>query len=508
MERVSFRKQMPRNLIMNIISFLTNVLIGLWLIPYLVAKIGVAAYGLVPLAMVFTSYISVISVSINGAITRFITIDIENGNWVNANKTFNTALFVLLAIIIVQIPILSIVVVKVDYFLNVPSDLLVEAYYLFSFTFIGYLISLLNGVFGTSMYAKNRLDLSRTVDIAGISTRVFIIVLLFNIYHPSIIYIGIANITSAVITFLISTYNWRKLTPRLVIDIKSFDFSKLKDLTSMGGWLVVNMVGFLLFLKIDLIVINRYFGASETGTYAAVLQWNSLIRTIAGVLSGVIGPMILISYASNKLSDVIRFSHFGVKFLSLSIAVITGLISGLAGEILGLWLGSEFSEYGLLLVIMLFHLSINLGVLPLLSINTALNKVKLPGIISFLMGSLNLFLAIIFVKYFHWGLYGVAIAGGIALTLKNGLFTPWYAGKILNINAFKFFKPLISGPILYMITFVASLGLGSLLEVSSWLDLFIDLAIVSTVMGLVIWGLFLNKEDRRTVISLLPLPKK
>ncbi len=503
MERTSFRKQAPKNLIMNILSFMVNTLVGLWLVPYLISEIGVAAYGLVPLAMVFTSYIGLITVSINGAISRFLTIDIQSGEWVNANRTFNTAFFGLLVLVIILLPLLGIVVFKIDKIINVPTDVLYDSYYLFAFTFLGFLVSLLAGVFGTSMYARNRLDLSQFVEISRILVRLIIIVTLFITFRPSLLFVGVANLIAAIVAAIISFINWRKLTPHLRVNLKFYDYSKLYQILGMGGWLIVNMVGYLLFLRIDLIIVNKFLGSELGGSYAAVLQWNSLLRTVAGVLSAVVGPMILISYASSKMKDVIRYSKLGVKILAISVAVLTGVISGFAGDLLGLWLEDEFREYGLLLVIMLFHLTVNLGVLPLFSINTALNKVKIPGIVSLLMGLMNLILALVFVLVFKWGMYGVALAGGIALTLKNGLFTPWYASKILNIKTNVFFLPLISGIFVYLLSYGISYGVNSFHQITNWMELII-MGSLSGIISCIIGWVFLKTEERKMLISFLP----
>jgi membrane protein EpsK len=144
MENKSFKKQMPYNLIMNIVSFVVNIFIGLWLVPYLIKYIGVAAYGLVPLAMVFTEYISVITISINGAVTRFLTIEIQKNQWDKANVIFNTSFFTMLGIIVLQIPILSYITVEVSSIFEVPEELVKDAYYLFAFTFAANLGSCFN----------------------------------------------------------------------------------------------------------------------------------------------------------------------------------------------------------------------------------------------------------------------------------------------------------------------------------------------------------------------------
>ena len=66
---------------------------------------------------------------------------------------------------------------------------------------------------------------------------------------------------------------------------------------------------------------------------------------------------------------------------------------------------------------MLFHLSINLGVQSLFGIGVAMNKVKLPGLVTLFTGLLNLGLALILIKTTDLGFYGVAIAGAIALQI-------------------------------------------------------------------------------------------
>ena len=65
-----FAQQLPKNLIANILYFLINVAIGLYLVPYFISTLGVAAYGLIPLATSFTGYVGILVQSINTAVTR------------------------------------------------------------------------------------------------------------------------------------------------------------------------------------------------------------------------------------------------------------------------------------------------------------------------------------------------------------------------------------------------------------------------------------------------------
>lgn len=51
-DRQNFLRQFPKNLGSNIVLFLVNVGVGIWLIPYFIHNLGVAAYGLIYLVLV------------------------------------------------------------------------------------------------------------------------------------------------------------------------------------------------------------------------------------------------------------------------------------------------------------------------------------------------------------------------------------------------------------------------------------------------------------------------
>lgn len=489
---------------MNIVSFLVNVIVGLWLVPYLVKYLGKAAYGLIPLAMIFTEYINVITISINGSITRFLTVDIQNNDWKNANKTFNSAFFALLILIGIQIPIFSYITFDMTNIINVPEEIIEDGYYLFAFTFAGYLVSLLSTNFSTSMYAYNRLDLTRSVDVIRVLARLLFIIVLFVIDKPTLKYVGIANFIAAIVSCAFAFVYWKILTPKLKFSVKSFNWQVLRKIGNIGGWLIVNQLGYLLFLKIDLLVINRFIGPEVGGEYAAVQQWNSLIRTVGTVLSGVIGPMILISFAKNKIQDVIRFGKLGVKFLALSIGLLTGIVCGFSESLLTSWIGSDFAEFDSLLIIMLSTMVINLGILPLFPITVALNKVKIPGILTVILGIANLFLAIIFIAWFEKDIIGVALAGALVLTLKNGIFIPLYVAYILKVNWMTFYKPLANGILVFGLAFILSTIINHCFFTSSFITLIIYFIVVAVCCFFVIWFFLFKKADKQLLLGLIP----
>ncbi len=475
----SFIHQFPRNLGSNILLFLTNVLIGIWLVPYLIKNLGVAAYGLIPLVMSLTHYVGLVTVAISGGISRFLTIDLQRGNYDQANKTFNTSFWSLLIVILLLVPVLVVSTFFLPVFFQVPSGQETSFKWLFAGTIGAFLLTTLSSCFSASTVAYNRLDLRNYSHIVRSVSRIIFLVLLFNVFEPSLERVALATLFSSFASFGMNYFYWRKLTPNLEIRPSSFDKKRVRDLTQLGGWILVNQIGSLLFLQIDLIVVNRFWGPTAGGEYASILQWSMLLRSMAAVLSGVIQPMLMISYARGNMENLVRISKTAVKFMGLGMSIPIGFACGFSEELLNVWLGPDFIKFSPLLILVLFHLSINLAVTPLFSINLCYNKVKFPGIITLILGGLNVMLAIVIPVVFDIGVYGVALAGAIVLTLKNALFTPWYAARVVGIRPQAFLKEIGVSVVSTGAIFILCTFLSNFLVIDSWLQLILTGSLVA-----------------------------
>lgn len=65
------------NFYSNIATLIATVIVGIYYTPYLVHKLGLAAYGVIPLAIIINQYISVVTGSLTGSFTRFYSISLQ-----------------------------------------------------------------------------------------------------------------------------------------------------------------------------------------------------------------------------------------------------------------------------------------------------------------------------------------------------------------------------------------------------------------------------------------------
>ena len=499
-----FREQFPKNILANIANFIISIIIGIFLVPYFIGTLGVAAYGLIPLATSLTSYITLLTDSLNIAVSRFLTVDLQRQDFKNANRTFNTALFGLSGIILVLIPFVVLLSYYAPKFFNVPSGQEIGVIFLFLGVFTSVLIRSWSSNFTVSLFAYNRLDILNLLNITSVVVQVSLIVILFTLFSYQLYYIGFAYAVSSIIFLFGAMVFSNRINPHLRIAIQEFDRSKLNELAQTGWWTIINQIGALLFLQIDLIAVNLLFGATASGEYAVVFMWVILIRGIAVTLSGVLNPMILTYYAKHELNQIIQLSKSAVKGLGLLIALPIGLICGFAPHILTLWVGPQFSHLAPLMWVLVLPLIISLCILPLFAINVAFNKVRIPGLVTIFMGIANVILIFNLPLIMGWGFYGVAFVGAFMLSLKSGLFTPWYAAKLMDISSSVFIKSMISGILATLIIAGLTAIIGKYLVIPSLLILAIFCGLISLGYFVILWYFGLNQRERELLTYYIP----
>ncbi|HOX57028.1 MAG TPA: lipopolysaccharide biosynthesis protein [Candidatus Paceibacterota bacterium] len=431
------------NLASNIAQLGLTMVIGAWYVPYLVSNLGPAAYGLIPLASSITAYMSLITFGLNSAVGRSLTIALEREDHAKANLVFNVSLWgslVLCALLL--LPAIA-TVVHVQHLLRIPPGYETATRWLFVGTIAAFLLNQLKTPFGVPCFSRNRLDLENLVVICETLTRVGLVVCLFALFTPRIEFVGAGILAGTVVSTVGMVWLWRLLTPTLRVRLRDFDWGMLKSLCGTGGWVIISQIGVILYLNIDLLVANRLFGAEPTGRYAAVLQLPALLRSVCIAVGGIFAPTMFHIFAGGDMKELVAYLNRAIKFVGLVIALPIGLVCGFGEPLLRLWLGPSFGSLAPLLFLMAIHLCINLAVYPLYAVPLAANRVKIPGLVTLGIGFANLLLALFLAGYLDWGLYGLAAAGGITLTVRHLLFTPMYGARILKQPYKTFYREIL-----------------------------------------------------------------
>lgn len=492
------------NVASNAVYIGASTVANLWLTPFLIGHLGIAAFGMIPLVTTITSYMSILTAALNTALSRFLVVDLERGDVRAANSTFNTTLFWLIGTILALSPIVLGVSLAFPSLFNVPPGLEVDASWLFALVALAFFVTVLGSSFAVSPFIHSQFLMSNVVSFVGLLARVGLIALLFSLLPARLWYAGSGALIAALISLVGFVLLWRRLTPGLHVQITAFDRSRLQPLMGMGGWVTVNTLGGMLLARTDLLVVNAFFGAALTGGYGSVAQFSMLVDYMASAAATVLRPIILIKYAQQDLMGLQRLARQSVKLLGLALALPVGLLCGFARPLLAVWLGSAYQFLSVLLVIIVCPLSLNLSVRPLFYVHTAYNKIRWPGIATLLSGGVSLALAVLLATWGKWGAAGVPLAVAVAWTAKNALYVPIYTAHIMELAWWSFLPTSMPIVTATLVVGMAAYGLTLVRMPNNWLELAGSMIIISLLYAAGVWGLALSEADRQLLRELLP----
>jgi membrane protein EpsK len=438
---------------------------------------------------------ALVALGFNYAMGRSLTLALARDDQHHANQVFNVAFWANLALSMMLVVPAAVAIINVEHLLRIPPGYQSATRWLFAGAVAALLLNQVRVPFGTSFFSCNRLDLGNLVSISETLTRVGLVVCLFSMVAPRLEYIGLAIFTGTVVSTLGTVKLWKVLTPGLRISLRQFDWKLLRELCSTGGWVLVSHVGTVLYWSIDLLLANRLFGPEQSGRYAAVLQVPYLIRSVGFAIGGIFPPTMFHLYAQGNTNELVNYLNRAIKFIGLIMALCIGLICGFSEPLLRLWLGPGFGNLALLLFVMGIHLAVNLSMYPLYALPLAAGRVRVPGVVTLGFGVGNVLLALVLTQVCGWGLYGLAAAGGIVLTMQFFVFTPLYAAHILNRPYATFFGSAL--PV--VVATVATVGLCRLI-LSRWVILdWVQLGVAVTTVSLVFFSvayLLLSPHER------------
>lgn len=503
---IKFTQRFSTNVLSNVAYFVISIIIGLGLVPYFVDTLGLAAYGLIPLATSITSYVTLIIDSLNTSISRFLTIDLQRSDIARANQTYNTALFGTLAIILALIPIVLLVAWFAPEFFDVGEAASGDVFILFLLILGSVLIRAWTSNFMVTLFAHNRLDYRNLVNITNLATQLILVVILFTVLSPSLVYVGLSYFVAALVALFLAYNLSRKVCPDLHISVRSYSHARFGEIGGIAFWFIIDTIGFTLNANIALLVVNRLFGDVAGSEYSLVILWSTLLYGISGLVTTAMTPMIYNYYSRRDTSGLIKFALFAMKCMSLFIAPVIGLICLFSPQLFTVWMRSDaFVHLAPLVWIVVSPVIVKVQTSAIGSIGVGYGKVKVPAFYSLFAGFLNVYLSFTLPFMFGLGIYGVAISGAISMILHTGVSAPLYTAYVVQAPLSTFLRAILKG-VSYLVGFVVvGLLILTVFQVSSIFSSIVvgfGLLIGYTVLVL---AYILSKDEKELLRSCLPV---
>lgn len=495
------KKQIYLNIGANVLSFIVSTVINFFLTPYITRTVGVAAYGFVPLASNFVSYITIFLTAFNSMSGRFITIGIHEGNEEEAERYFSTTFFMNVGLAAIASSIFAVIVIFLERFIDIPNELIYDTKILFALTFFATVIGLIEAVYTVPAFCQNRLDIKSGISIITTIVRAVILGICFLLFDAHIFYIGLTTVAIVIVESTLNYIASKRLLPQLKIEKSKFDIRLIGVLFRSGVWNSFSQLSSILMTGLDLIVANMFLGAGESGVLSLAKVFPGLIYTVVALMITAFTPQFVQDCARNDYDSLVDTMDFSAKLIGfVSVIPLAGFVA-YGKEFYSLWVPEQ--DASLLIVLsylMIFEQLIGYPIQAFDGVFTAANKLKWPAIISFMCGLLNVLSMIPLLKFTSLGLYAVAGTSTFIILIKDIMFKIPYVSKCAKVKTSHFWKLIARYLLSFCVITIISFGIKSILPIRTWFGLIFE-AFITVLVGLLFNFLFMfDKNEQKNIV--------
>lgn len=495
-------RRLAINLLANIISYSTNILIAFILTPYLINTLGKETYSFYPIANNFVAYMAILTTALNSMAGRFVTVSIVKGYMEDARYFVSSVLFSNIIMGMFLLLPMSAIIIFIDRIMDVPLNIVAAVRILFSFVFASMLIQIFSSVLGVATFVRNRIDLRSAMQLTSGILKIILFYALFKFFSPTIVYVGVVAFIVAISEFLFQRFYFKRLLPEIKISQRYFSVSHVKTVLSSGCWNSVNSIGNLLLVSSSLIMANILYGAASGGIYSIVNTVPLFINGVISMLVGVFAPSITYSFASGRKSELVHTVEKSQAMIGMFACSVIVVFVCLCNRFFQLWTPSEDADLLSKLSFITIMPHFFIGCLwPLTNLNMAANKVAKPALVQLALGVINIIMVVLLSRMFHTGLMTIsAVCSFLTVALVLG-FMPLYTSYYLKISYATFYKVVLRMMLSALFLIVLFFAVGSQLALDNWFRLLGTGVLMGIVALSVNFMIILNKTTRQRILS-------
>ncbi len=492
-------RRIARNTLMLYLRMLFVMAISLYLSRIVLNALGVSDYGIYNVVGGVVSFLGVFNSSMGAATQRFLTFDLGRNDINSLKRCFGACvnLYIILSVIVILLAE-TIGLWFVNTKLNIPSDRMVAANFVYQFTILTSVASLLQNPFSALITAHERMDAFAWISICDILARLVLSIIV--LYAPNdhlILYSGLIAIEFVVVSFIYYAFCRKKFIEckfRLFFDKKLY-----AKIVSYSGWNLFGTSAGIISGQGVNIMLNMFFGPAVNAARGIAMQISGAVSQFFGNFYTAVRPQIVKYYADNNLKQMHSLIINSARFAYyLGLMVMIPVFVELP-RIIEIWLGQTpnhliiFSR--LTLVCCLFDCLSN----PLMSAALASDKIRNYQIVVATSTFLAFPLSYIAIKLTSSPTAPFVIS--IFISVLSMLLRAYFVEKLIGLKVITFTKSVIIKVIpATIISPVLPTAMAILIpsSISRLAAITVSSILFSAI---VIFTIGLNREERTLVIN-------
>jgi len=395
-----------QNVTVNYVVTGTELLIGVFMLPFNVAHLGQAAYGLWVLVASVTVYFSMFDLGYGVALVRFAARYRAKGDKKGLNEIISTMFVVFSAVGLVAFTIALLISLNLERFFPLTPDQAktgrIVLLFISSYVALQFPASVFGGIVNgfQRTYLNGAVAFVTALVVAGVN----VIVLLSGYGLAELVAATTAVRILSIFAYALNAY---RVFPDLRIRPGYFKRERLREVTGFSVFILIIDIANKLNYSTDAIVVGAFLGTSAVAIWAVAQRVIEIVQRISDQLNAVLFPVVVDNATVQRVDRLQEILVQGQR-LSLAMVVPMATVLGLtARPLVMVWVGPQFSASVNIIYILSIVVALRVGNATSAVILKGSDLHKFLAVSNLSMAVGNLVLSVILVHFY--GLIGVAI---------------------------------------------------------------------------------------------------
>lgn len=357
MEISESNKRIAKNTLILYVRMFLMMLVGLYTSRVNLAALGVDNFGVYNVVGGFVGMFSIISTSLSGAISRFITYELGRGGGDKLKTMFSTSVNIMAGLSLLIVIIAELLGPWfIDTQLDIPAGREIAAQWVFQFSILNFVVGLISVPYNAAIVAHERMSAFAYISIFEALGKLAVALLIpYSPIDKLIFYAGLLCSISLIIRFIYGYYCKRHFAECTYTF--TFDKSIFKQMSGFAGWNFFNSTNYILNNQGVNMLMNIFFGVAVNAARGIAVSVDNIVNQFVGNFMTAINPQITKSYASGDLDRMHKLVCRGAKFSYYCMFLLVLPIILGAEQILDLWL-VDVPKYTVLFVQLILLMSL------------------------------------------------------------------------------------------------------------------------------------------------------
>jgi len=319
----SDNKRLAKNTLLLYFRTLVMMFIGFYTSRVIINALGIENYGIKNVVGGFIAMFSIVSGTLTATTQRYITVEIGKGENGNPTKMFGVAMGIHVILAFVLFVLFETIG---NYFLNnglnIPSDRMYAANWVFQLAVISTILGILNAPYIGVLIAHERMSAFAYFSMFDVIAKLLICYLLYITPFDRLITYSLFFTLIVLINLIIYNYYCRKNFSETKISF-IHDRKLYKEMFVFSGMNFIGAFASLMSIQGTNLLLNIFYGVTLNAAKGIATQVQSITTKFVGDFMMALKPQITKEYASGNILRSMELAFRGSKlsyFLTLIIA--------------------------------------------------------------------------------------------------------------------------------------------------------------------------------------------